>query len=108
MGITGITGMIAKSDDLTDLDAVTKVTKFLFSPAKHVERDQDKAIAVLMNSAGMGIVRHVFGPPFEYSSKKGSGVIDYGWIAEAVIFSVYGRIPDLREVVNCVNREPKD
>jgi hypothetical protein len=32
--------------------------------------------------------------------------VDFGWIAEAAIFTAFGRIPDLGEVVRCWAEEP--
>lgn len=49
------------------------------------------------------IVRQVFGPPRELSN---SVIVDYAWIAEAAIFTAFGRIPDLGEIVRCWSSEP--
>lgn len=64
----------------------------------------ERGLPILMNSVGPMIARHVFGPPRTIASSK--VVVDYGWLAEAVIFTVYGRIPDLGEIVRCWNGEP--
>jgi hypothetical protein len=65
--------------------------------------DAELALPILMNAAGPMIVRRVFGPP---RSLEDSRFVDFGWIAEAAIFTAFGRIPDLGEVVRCWAEEP--
>ncbi len=83
--------------------AINEVCRFLFSPLEYLGDDADLALPILMNAAGPMIVRRVFGPP---RSLEDSRFVDFGWIAEAAIFTAFGRIPDLGEVVRCWAEEP--
>lgn len=86
--------------------AVKDVTRFLFQPRDYYPSNPDAALTLLMNTAGLAIARRMFGPPrIEWYGDQRL-VIDFGLIAEAVIMASYGRIPDLRELVNCVVDEP--
>lgn len=59
-----------------------------------------------MNPVGIAIVRRVFGPPEVQFFDGERTVIDWGWLAEATVMACYGRIPDLKEVVDAVVKEP--
>jgi hypothetical protein len=66
------------------------------------------ALAVLCNSIGPAIVRHVLGPPREVAARRsGTAIFDPAWTAEAMIWWMMGkRIPPLSEVVRCVRAAP--
>ena len=84
--------------------AAHAVCAFLFRPCAFLSYQPERALPLLMNAVGPLIVRRAFGPPVE----AGDGaVVDHGWIAEAAIFTAFGRIPDLGEVVRCWWSEPK-
>ncbi|TFL16576.1 DUF6915 family protein [Jannaschia formosa] len=82
---------------------VASVCAFLFRPCAFLPERPRAALPLLMNCAGPMIVRRVFGPPVELDD---GGVADPGWIAEAAIYTAFGRIPDLGEVVRCWRAEP--
>ena len=65
-------------------------------------------LAILCNSAGPTIVRHVLGPPHEVESVHGASVVfDPGWTAEAMIWWLMGkRIPTLSDVVSAIRTLP--
>jgi hypothetical protein len=86
--------------------AVQDVATFLFLPQDYYPSNPSAALSVLMNTAGLAIVRRLFGPPRTERHGDERVVIDFGWIAEAVIMASYGRIPDLREFVDCIADEP--
>jgi hypothetical protein len=102
-GAVGVADHVAGRMPKGARHAIDDVCSFLFKPLQYLSFDSNCALPLLMNSAGPMIVRHVFGPPKEIS---GSDVIDYAWIAEAAIFTAFGRIPDLGEVVRCWSSEP--
>lgn len=79
------------------------VCEFLFSPTTYLSIDPLRALPLMMNSCGPMIVRKVFGKPRAMPDGK---IVDYGWIAEAAIFTAFGRIPDLREIIDCWDFEP--
>lgn len=83
--------------------AARAVCAFLFRPCAFLCEAPMRALPLLMNCVGPMIVRRVFGPPVEVAN---GGVIDHGWIAEAAIYTAFGRIPDLGEVVRCWRAEP--
>jgi hypothetical protein len=83
--------------------AVEEVCAFLFTPLEFLTDDKERALPILMNCAGPMIVRRAFGPP---RPLEGGGMADFGWIAEAAIFTAFGRIPDLGEIVRCWRSEP--
>jgi hypothetical protein len=86
--------------------AVQAVAGLLFMPRDYYPSNPTAALALLMNTAGIAIVRRVLGPPRIELHEDQRVAIDFGWIAEAVIMASYGRIPDLRELVDCVREEP--
>ena len=98
-GPAGIADQIAARLGEADRVALDEVCAFLFEPLTYDER----ALPVLMNCAGPMIVRRVFGPPAHGPS---GAMVDYGLIAEAAIFTAFGRIPDLAEIVRCWTAEP--
>ncbi|MEJ5220143.1 hypothetical protein WG622_17950 [Cognatishimia sp. D5M38] len=79
------------------------VCEFLFSPTTYLSADPLRALSLMMNSCGPMIVRKVFGKPRTMPDGK---IVDFGWIAEAAIFTAFGRIPDLREIIDCWDFEP--
>jgi hypothetical protein len=86
--------------------AVQDVARFMFLPQEYYPSNPTAALSILMNTAGLAIVRRLFGPPrIEWYGDQ-RVVIDFGWIAEAVIMASYGRIPDLRDLVDCIANEP--
>ncbi|MHA7777635.1 DUF6915 family protein [Roseibium sp. M-1] len=107
-GKEGVVRMIAQPLPHPVHQAVEEVVDFLYLPSRFVAEPIEKTVSILMNSIGLFLVRRVFGPPVEVrdSCFGQTCVIDHGWIAEAVIFSMFGRIPDLREVVQAVRSEP--
>jgi hypothetical protein len=102
-GVVGVADHVAGRMPDAARPAIDAVCEFLFSPLNYLTRNSELALPLLMNCAGPMIVRRVFGPPRQY---KTEGMIDFAWIAEAAIFTVYGRIPDLGEVVRCWSAEP--
>lgn len=102
-GHRGIAEMISGRQPSLPFNAVAIVSEFLFSPMRFLPRDEVRALPLFMNAFGPLIVRRVFGPP---SSTDEGSIVDHGWIAEAVIYAVFGRIPDLGEVVRCWTSEP--
>ncbi|MCK7614603.1 hypothetical protein [Roseibium sediminicola] len=108
VGIEGVTQMISQPLPQPMHSAVSEVVEFLFLPSRFAAAPIEKTLSILMNSMGLYLVRQVFGPPVEVRDRNSgeSCVVDYGWITEAVIFAMYGRIPDLREVVQAVRAEP--
>ncbi|MCY4180900.1 MAG: hypothetical protein OXD48_11635 [Litoreibacter sp.] len=80
-------------------DSVLEVCAFLYLPSTFVDAELEHSLPVFMNAAGPMLVRRVFGPPCSLSD---SVIVDFGWIAEAIIFTLFGRIPDLSEVVGAV------
>lgn len=108
LGVEGIIQMIAQPLPRPMHPGVRRVVEFLFLPSRFCSAPIEKSLSVLMNSMGLFLVRHVFGPPVEIIGHRENSVcvVDYGWIAEATIFTMYGRIPDLREVVASIKSEP--
>lgn len=88
--------------------SVQRVADFLFLPARFPSSSPEKALSVLMNSSVLGIVRKIFGRPREQTSDGRVIVVDHAAIAEALIFTLYGRIHDLGEIVRCCRSEPGD
>ena len=105
-GRAGVADMIANRLPAGCRAAVAAVAAFLFRPMDLVPTQPDRAPCVLMNAAGLAVTRRVFGPPVERRVDGRVVMIDWGWIAEAVMFTTYGRILDLGEVVRCWPREP--
>jgi hypothetical protein len=86
--------------------AVLAVAELLFQPRDFFPSNPEAALALMMNTTGIAIARRIFGPP-QIEWHQGNRVVtDFGWIAEAVVMASYGRIPDLRELVDCVDVEP--
>jgi len=102
-GASGVADHIAGRLPKELRECIDDVCSFLFLPLQHVPSIGLQALPILMNSAGPMIVRQVFGPPKEISSGI---VVDFAWIAEAAIFTSFGRIPDLGEIVKCWPSEP--
>ena len=105
-GRTEVAAMVADRLHPTQHHAVEDVCVLLFAPRDFYPADPERALPVLMNTIGPVIARRVFGPP---SVTEGEGrriVTDWAWIAEAVIMTCFGRIPDLSEIVSSVRSEP--
>lgn len=96
--------IISKRVAHSDETPVREVIEFLRLPEKYSDAHSSEVLAVTMNASALAVVRQVFGPP--HIIEEGNDIIDYGFIAEAVIFTVFGRIPDLREVIDAVASEP--
>ena len=86
--------------------AVEEIYDILSLPAKLAPDHAPSSFCVLMNAAGPPIVRRLLGPPREVEHPRGKSVLDPAWIAEALIFAMFGRITDLGEVVRCCISEP--
>lgn len=108
-GPKGIAQMVSGRlpDDPRLREAALTTANFLFRPLELHPGNRDSALCVLMNPVGIAIVRRVFGPPKIEFNKGERIVIDWGWLAEATVMASYGRIPDLREIVEAVVNEPK-
>jgi hypothetical protein len=87
-------------------DAAREVARFLWMPLEFESRASVAVLSVLMNSVGPALVRRVFGAPQIRTHRGQSLAVDYAWMAEAVIMACFGRIPDLAEIVRCVEAEP--
>ncbi len=105
-GTSGVCRFISSQLDPACARDIAAVVDFLFLPARFLPAHPEQALSTLMNTSGPAIVRQVFGPPHEITGEGGTAVVDKAWIAEAVIFALYGRIPDLGEVVGHWHREP--
>ena len=102
-GAKGVASMVGTKLPDTARPSVEAVCRFLFRPCDYLPDQSEHALPILMNSAGPMIVRRVFGPPTELPDGT---IVDHGWIAEAAIYTAFGRVPDLGEVVRCWNGEP--
>ena len=87
-------------------DAAREVARFLWMPLGFESRAPASVLSLLMNSVGPALVRRVFGAPQVRTYRGQTLAVDYAWMAEAVIMACFGRIPDLAEVVRCVEAEP--
>lgn len=101
-GAEGVSKLVAGSLPDALHEDVLEVCQLMFLPTRYLPENEALALPVLMNAVGPLLVRRVFGPPVI----KGDSVVDYAWIAEAIIYTVFGRIPDLHEVVKCWSGEP--
>lgn len=102
-GAAGVAALIGSKLPLAARPFVEPVCAFLFLPCTHLHEAPERALPLLMNCAGPMIVRRVFGAPTELPDGT---IIDHGWIAEAAIYTAFGRVPDLGEVVRCWSGEP--
>lgn len=105
-GPEGVANMVVTHLPAERSDTAHRVAQLLFLPKTHAPDLPDSCLAILMNSVGPLMVRQVLGPPVVEWIGGRRVVTDWGWIAEAVIMACFGRIPDLREIVACVKREP--
>lgn len=87
-------------------EAAREVAGFLWMPLEFGSGAPAAVLSVLMNSVGPALVRRVFGAPQVRSYAGQTLAVDYAWMAEAVIMACFGRIPDLAEIVGCVEAEP--
>jgi hypothetical protein len=85
---------------------VEKVYDILTLPLCFAPDYSDLAYCILMNTVGPPVIRRIFGPPREIEHAHGKSIVDMAWIAEALIFTMFGRIPELGEVVRCCTIEP--
>jgi len=83
---------------------VARVCDLLFLPGQFLDHSAERGWPIFMNSMGPRLARRIFGPPT--SVDQGNIVVDHAAIAEAVIYTAFGRIPDLGEVVRCFTGEP--
>lgn len=102
-GPKGVARLVARRLPPSARTSIEQVCELLFLPLRYLPVESDRALPLLMNCAGPMIVRHMMGPPAELTDGT---IVDYGWIAEAAIFTAFGRIPDLGEVVRCWTAEP--
>lgn len=110
-GQSGVTALVAGRVAKDMKGAIDRVCNLLFAPPRFLAKcsesltpPPERGLPILMNSVGPMIARKVFGPPEPIGLHQ--TVVDYGWLAEAIIFTVYGRIPDLGEIVRCWRTEP--
>lgn len=101
-GAKGVANLVAPRLSNSAHGAVLDVCELLFLPNRYLPEHEQTALALFMNSVGPMLVRRIFGPP----SAVGDTIVDHAWIAEAVIFTVFGRIPDLGEITRCWTAEP--
>ena len=87
--------------------AAREVAHFLWLPLEIAREAPTQVLSLLMNSVGPLLVRSVFGPPEIRLYGNRQVVVDWSWLAEAVIMASFGRIPDFAEVVQCVGAEPR-
>jgi hypothetical protein len=89
-----------KRQGLADPSGPQAVLDILRLPVTLAPEFGDHTWCVLGNCFGPGLVRRLLGPPVETAGKGGSRVVfDPAWCAEAMIFSLFGTIPELRAVV---------
>jgi hypothetical protein len=85
---------------LADPDGPWAVLKILRLPVTLAPEYGDHAWCILCNTFGPSLVRRILGPPRQLAGKSGAPVVfDPAWCAEAMIFSIYRTIPELRTVV---------
>lgn len=106
IGKEGIIDLVAARLHPAAKAAVEDVHAVLTLPVKFAPEYPDLAYCVLMNAAGPGIVRRICGAPRQIEHEHGKCIVDMAWIAEAIIFTMFGRIPDLGEVVRGCLDEP--
>lgn len=85
---------------------VGAVYDLLTLPADYFPPNPDAALCILMNSFGPALARRVFGPPAERIRDSQQTIVDWGWIAEAVIFTLFGTITDMSTIARFCEREP--
>lgn len=103
-GKEGIVDLVAARLHPACRSAVEQVYDILFLPARYVP--DERALCILMNASGPGIVRRIFGAPERQDVEGQQVFIDRAWTAEAITFAMYGRIAELSEIVTCCMSEP--
>ena len=83
---------------------IGSVYDFLMLPLQYSGNHQLAGYGVLMNSFGLTLTRRVFGPPIELADSR--AIVDFGAIAESIIFAMFGRIPCFGEMTGNIVREP--
>jgi hypothetical protein len=106
VGREGVVALVAGKIHPSCEAAVGQVYDLLTLPAQLAPDHHVLTYAVLMNAFGPGLVRRLFGPPQRVDHAHGQATVDWAWIAEAIIFTMYGRIPDLGELVRSCSEEP--
>ena len=86
--------------------SIDRVYDFLTLPVQFAPDHPAAAYAVLMNSFGPALARRIFGPPRRIDHALGQATVDWAWIAEAIVYTMIGRIPDLGEIVRACQIEP--
>jgi hypothetical protein len=85
---------------LADPEGPRPALEILRLPSQLAPEHGDATWSVLGNSFGPFLVRQIAGPPRVLRGVNGSpAVFDQGWCAEAMIFSIFRAIPELRSVV---------
>ena len=102
-GREGVIEIIGKRLHPLTLPALADVYDLLTLPGRFFSSAPYAAWSLLMNAAGPSVVQRILGGPYALEDQNELVVVDHGWMAEAIIFALYGRIPDLREVVDCCN-----
>jgi hypothetical protein len=100
-GKDGVIELVAAKQHPCARAAVEEVYDILALPLKYAPDYSSLGYCVLMNTAGPPIVRRICGAPQELEHAHGRCIVDMAWIAEALIFTMFGRIPELSEVVRC-------
>jgi hypothetical protein len=106
VGKEGIVELVAGRLHPACAGSVASVYELLTLPLRFAGGTPILAYGVLMNSFGLALVRRLMGPPQRVVHARGQVTVDFAWIAEALIFTTFGRIPDLAEVVRSVRSEP--
>jgi hypothetical protein len=85
---------------LADPEGPRAVLDILQLPSQLAPEYGDAAWCVLCNAFGPFLTRQVLGPPREVRGMNGTpAIFDPAWCAEAMIFSIFRTIPELRSVV---------
>lgn len=106
VGKAGVVELVVNRLDPACRPAVSEVYDLLTLPVTFVPHRPELGYAVLMNSFGPALARRLLGRPRAITHEHGEIVLDYGWIAEALTFAMFGRIVDLGEVARACMREP--
>jgi hypothetical protein len=100
-GKDGVIELVAAKLHPCARGSVEQVYDILALPLKYASDYSSLAYCVLMNTAGPPVVRQIFGIPREIEHAHGKCIVDMAWVAEALIFTMFGRIPELGEVATC-------
>lgn len=105
-GTSHVVNMVSSRANIPE-DFTKEVFDILTMPGYYYPSFPEASWSVLMNAYGPRLIRIIFGEPKEHYIDGKNKIIDYGWLAEAVIFALYGSIPDLSELVKCCEGEPR-